>query len=234
MIIVIGDSWGMGEWGTDKNNNYCLTGPGIAQYLGFYKPVINLSFPGGDNENSLTNLENLFKQFTPTRDDEFFWIVTDPQRSVTIDQFLNTPTTLYNQLVDSLKKSFIRANKLSTDHNIIIKLIGGLCDIDPQWVDSYSNLKLVVPSWGKLIDENYSTYIGFSSGNRWADLGKEIKNQAPHLLKEWINLSDLIVLKANSMKKLQGFGFGLYDTHPSRYGHQILRNFLYPALENKN
>ena len=229
MIIITGDSWGVGEWGVDENNQYCLTGPGIGQYFGFHDSVINLSYAGNDNERSLDTLENLLTQFTPTNKDEFYWIVTDPQRSVTIDQFLDTRTTLYDQLLESLNNSFIRADKIATAHNIQIKLIGGLCDIEPSWVEQFSNLKLVVPSWGKLINEKYSTYIGFSSGDRWATLGIVIKSRAPHLLEEWMNLADQIKQKSKSISDLQGSGFGYHDTHPSRYGHRMLRDFLCPS-----
>jgi hypothetical protein len=234
MIIIIGDSWGVGEWGADENNQYCLKGPGIGQYLSFYKSTINLSYPSGDNEGALTNLSNLLAQFTPTAQDEFFWIVTDPQRSVNMDQFLNTTTTLYDQLLQSLTKSLTRANEIAETHKIQIKLIGGLCDLEEQWVAPYSNLKLVVPSWGKLINQSYSTYIGFSSGPRWANVGEQVKARAPHLLEEWLNLTDRIKQKADGIEQLQGNGFGIGDSHPSRVGHQILRDFLFPMLKNLN
>lgn len=231
MIIIIGDSWGVGEWGVDENNKYCLTGPGVGQYLSLVDSIINLSKPAGNNEGALNSLQRFLKKFTPGADDQFFWIVTDPQRSMSIDQLLNTPTTLYDQLLDSLKNSFDRANKLATEHNIKIKVIGGLCDIEPSWLDSYTNLDLVVPSWGKLIDENYSTYLGWSSNGLWAEAGSEIKNRAPHLLPEWIMLADRIEEKSNCIEKLYGGGFGI-DAHPSRHGHLILKDFLFPMFKN--
>jgi len=233
MIIIIGDSWGVGEWGVDENNKYCLTGPGIGQYLSMTEhSIINLSKPAGSNKSALNSLEGLLKKFTPDSADEFFWIVTDPQRHLSIDQLLDTSTTLYDQLFDSLRNSFIRADKLAADHNITIKIIGGLCDIEPHWVEPYTNLKLVVPSWGRLLDENYSTYIGWSSAGAWAEAGEEIKKRVPHLLSEWLDIADRIKKKADSIKKLSGRSFGNNDTHPSRYGHRILKDFLYPMFKN--
>ena len=231
MIIITGDSWGVGEWGHDVDNQYCLTGPGIGQYFSFHDKVINLSSAAADNDQSLTNLQQLLKQFTPMTTDTFYWIVTDPARSVTIDQFLNTSTTLYDQLFEALTKSLTRANKLAADYNIKIKLIGGLCDLEPQWVDQFSNLILRVPSWGKVINETYQPFIGWASYEKWTNLGKELKSSAPHLLEEYMDLIDQFGQKSKSMAALQGCGFSQHDCHPSRYGHRMLRDLLYPRCK---
>ena len=82
MIIISGDSWGVGEWGTDPatKEKFTITGPGIGQLFSMHGKVINLSEGGCSNSDQLRYFRNFLKRFTVAQDDVFYWIVSDPIR----------------------------------------------------------------------------------------------------------------------------------------------------------
>jgi hypothetical protein len=229
MIVIIGDSWGVGEWGVE-NNQYCLTGPGIGQYLMLTHRVVNLSEGAGSNAMALFRLSEFLDHYRNNESDTFYWIVTDPQRDVvdasTITGWANG---IEQQVQCILLDSFDRANAIAVKHNIKLNLIGGLCDLDPDSANLYSNLNISVPSWTKLIDSNYNGSIMWGLNNPWIDLGELVKHRYPELLEEWLYLCDVIT------KKETAFGtiFKNYDYHPDRHGHLKLKNYLYPEYSNK-
>ena len=79
MIIIIGDSWGVGEWESSGG----LSGPGLAQYVSFFTPTVNFSRPGASNADHLHLITEFLTHYTPQSDDVCYWIVTDPERCVT-------------------------------------------------------------------------------------------------------------------------------------------------------
>jgi hypothetical protein len=88
-----------------------------------------------------------------------------------------------------------------------------------------------VPSWGKLLDDTYANSI--FSDSFMADLGKLIKETRPELLDEWSTIADLTIQKAHSMKILFNKNLSDDESHPNRYGHRILRDFLAPEYSHK-
>lgn len=229
MIIIIGDSWGVGEWGME-NNWYRLTGPGIGQYFMLTDRVVNLSVGAGSNAMALTRLHEFLRQYHCQTNDTFYWIVTDPQRDIDDATKITDWSNGIEQTIQNvLLQSFDRANAIAMEYNIQINLIGGLCDLDPSWGDLYSNLKISVPSWTKLINPDYIGSMMWGLNNQWINIGELVKHRYPELLKEWLNLADLITKKETTMRAT----FKNRDYHPDRFGHIALRNYLYPEHSDK-
>jgi hypothetical protein len=218
MIIIIGDSWGVGEW--DRCCN--LGGPRFGQYLMLHDQVCNLSLGAGSNTDSLDRLSQFLKKFKADQYDTIYWIVTCPSRDIDIDQCLPDSESLKQKLIDYLFQSLDTAQKLADHHGVRINLIGGLCDLNVIDISKYEHLDVSVASWGQLLDQQYS--IGLFYPGSWTDIGLTIKTQYPHHLDDWNDIADMVIAKNQSWNKI----FHTDGSHPDRTGHKILHNYLYP------
>jgi len=237
VIVILGDSWGVGEWGTDpKTQQTCsLTGPGIGQYFSLHGKVINLSEGGCSNTDQLVYFKNLLEKFTPDHNDVFYWIVTDPVRCFAnknkMSELLVDQTTLEAAIRSTLDLFLNNVNVIAEQRNIKINLIGGVCDLDTVDISKYSKLTIAVPSWGKLLDNTYASSV-FDAGHM-IELGQLIKTTRTDLLDEWHSISDLTIKKENSRTQLFNNNLSDDSSHPNRYGHRILRDLLYPRYRYK-
>jgi hypothetical protein len=229
MIIIVGDSWGVGEWGIE-NNEYSLTGPGLGQYLMLHDQVVNLSQPGSSNSQALFRLDQFLNSYHCGEHDTFYWIVTDPQREITdVAKISDWDIGLEQKIQNILLELLDQANTIAIKHDINLNLIGGLCDLNTDWCNFYSNLNISVPSWTKFINSNHPESILWGCNNQWINLGEFIKQHCPTLLEEWLRLSDLIVKKEKSL----WLTYKNRDYHPDRSAHIKLRNYLYPEHSNR-
>lgn len=216
MIIIIGDSWGVGEWGFDTNEDYCLTGPGIGSLMSMHHRVINLSKCAGSNTDSLNRLTDLLDQFTPAPGDRFFWIVTCPSRCILSED------ELYGQNFEEISTKYLfnaldRANTIAEKFSIEIELIGGVCDLPDDCYKNFKHLNVLVQSWGKLLDKNYPTCTYSPSPEILTHVLKDIEvlNRIEKKYKFWEN-SNLFP----------------DNGHPNTYSHRILRDFIFPELSH--
>ena len=237
MIIILGDSWGMGEWGPDPTTKQpcCLTGPGIGQYCSLHGKVINLSEGGCTNADQLEYLKDLLDKFKPDHNDVFYWIVTDPVRCFAnkdqLAQLLHDQPTLETAIRSALDLFLYNINNLAQQHNIKINLIGGKCDLDTVDISQFDQLIVKVPSWGKLLDNTYASSI--FDARDMIKLGQVIKDTRPDLLDEWSYITDIAITKENSLAQLHKNNLSNDSCHPNRYGHKILRDLLYPRYRYK-
>jgi len=237
VIVILGDSWGVGEWGTDPKTQQtcCLTGPGIGQYCSLHDQVINLSSGGCTNTDQLIHFKNLLEKFTPDHTDVFYWIVTDPVRCFAnkdrLDQLLHNQQSLETAIRSALDSFLRNINDIAQQHNIKINLIGGVCDLDTVNISKYSKLTILVPSWGKLLDNTYASSIFYAK--HMIELGQIIKNTRPDLVNEWHSITDTAIKKENSWAQLVDNKLSDDSFHPNRYGHKILRDLLYPRYRYK-
>ena len=221
MIVILGDSWGVGEWSSDSQ----LTGPGLGQYFSLHSKVINLSEGGSNNFKQATEFDKLLTKFTPDAGDIFYWIVSDPLRDIDPD---NTVISTIEQFARSQLDLFLHTiNTTAAQHNIVVNLIGGLCDLNTVDVDHYDHVKIAVPSWGQLLSNDYSTSI--FCDHCLAEWGTQLQT---HLLEEWINISQEALQKRKSIARLETKKLMQAD-HPTRQAHILLRNFLCPEFAYK-
>jgi hypothetical protein len=221
LIVIVGDSWGVGEW--DKN--CCLSGPGFGQYLMLHDRVLNLSVGAASNGMALDRLEDLLAKFCPDDFDTFYWIVTSPDRCRTLEYFLGT-SDLGSEIEKCLEESFSRANMLAQKYSIDINLIGGVCDLNQVNLDAHSNLKIAVESWGELLMPGYakSRIDPFF----FRSLGESIDYLNIALKKTWVDYADQAELKYQSWETMRDRYFSTDGTHPDRHAHLVLKNYLYP------
>lgn len=228
MVIIIGDSWGVGEWDQCCN----LGGPGFGQYMMLHDQVINLSLGAGSNTDSLTRLEVFLEKFQPDVHDTFYWVVTCPSRYVTPDYYVSQCNGLMAAHYSLLDLAMSRANTIAQKYNITIKLIGGLCDLDTVTTNLYPMLSIQVPSWGLLLNSNYKTWPGYPWPNFWAEVG-QLSKKNNNLTQEWIDISDCLTKKTQCWESMKSYYFSTDGEHPDRHGHLILRNHLYPEWSSK-
>ena len=237
MIVILGDSWGVGEWGTDpKTQQTCsLTGPGIGQYFSLHGKVINLSEGGCTNTDQLGYLTELLGKFKPDHNDFFYWIVTDPVRCFgnknNMSALLVDQPTLETAIRSTLDRFLNKVNIIAQQHSIKINLIGGVCDLDTVDISKYNSLTIKVPSWGKLLDNTYASSI--FNAKHMIELGQIIKDTRPELIEEWHLITDLTIKKENSWAQLVNNNLSNDSFHPNRYGHRILRDLLAPTYRHK-
>lgn len=147
MIFITGASWSQFQYA----NNAFPDGPGLADYLSLSNDVWNVGKGGASNLFALKKLEDAIIKCKDVIGDHFFWVVTDPTRDM-------EEVTDVQSIIDSLHNAFNVANNLAQAHNIIINLVGGECDLIED-IGSYSNLKVIIPSIGRLADNNYPISI---------------------------------------------------------------------------
>jgi hypothetical protein len=229
MNIVSGDSWGIGEWGNDStSNDPILTGPGIVQYFNLNSGVVSLSRGGCSNQQSVAYLDEFLNKFKPSLQDVFYFIVTDPCRDPGC--FDDLSGGIEQAIRTTIDRALNKLNELARTHNIQVNLIGGICDLDTVDTLSYTNLKIAVPSWGKLIDEKYVPSIFWGDGLRTLD---QHNLEYLDLKKEWVSIADQCIKKQAMFDTWKLTGLSADRMHPGRRGHLVLRDFLFPDSGHK-
>ena len=152
MIVIIGDSWGCGEWNFIPGVvGATITHTGLEQYLlDAGHLVTNLSGSNKMNEEALEFLENyLDKNLAPKT---VCWFVTCPLRTTT-RYIYNDP---YDFGVSQLTTQFKYVDQLATKNNIKVYAFGGLCDLpDELMQQQLDNITIVIPSVSSLVIEDF-------------------------------------------------------------------------------
>ena len=144
-ILIVGDSWGCGEWGLDPHSKkYTVLHKGLEQYLiDFGCTVTNLSVGGCSNDSIFRTLKEQI-QFSY---DVIIWFQTDPLRNLrpyleNLEIFKKEKDDfilVHDELLDLTYKKF---NSLNTP----IYCLGGTTRLDLDLMKKYSNLHPVIPS----------------------------------------------------------------------------------------
>ena len=229
MKIIIGASWATAEY----SKQHELNGPGFGHYMALHDIVLNLATGGLTDDESLERLSVFLQsyKFNPNSD-KIFWVVNCPQ--VRVEDIVATRVGLIHMFENQLNKTFQQANNLAQQHGTVIQCIGGLCDLVPEGkYSNFCNLNIVVPSWGQLLDPSYYSDWLTPSAHAWGHLGKILRQQRPDLLEEWLTVANNITKKETSWKSLSSSGFSTDGSHPDRYAHRVLRDYLFPQWKHK-
>lgn len=228
MKIIVGDSWGVGEWGTSRGV-YEITGPGFAQYLSLRDQVCNLSIGSASNAECVQRLETFLQRYHLALDDQIFFVVTDPKRQLSqhaLQSWVeNCSGTLYQAVKQLLHDQLTVIDQVGATYKTKINLIAGFIDlVDLDW-KSYTNLDVFVDSWIRLHVPTYQPSI--MNKTWWPEIGELIRIYRNDLLSEWIELSDCVSRRWNAMESHPLFQEQTISTrtdglHPSRYSHQQL------------
>lgn len=229
MIIVAGDSWGIGSWSKDSRikHDLVLTGTNFATLASLHNDLgsVNLCIGGGTLQDALDRYERFLHRYTPNNSDIFYWILTNPLRNINVNN-IATWTTIEQAANDIVNDVLQKANQLAVHYKIKINLIGGLCDLAPNLVNGLDNLVCAVSSWCQLIDATYIKSM-FNGDNNWQEIGQYIKEHRLDLMDEWLSLSDFVLYKIN-FYKTNSMYFNYGDEHPNTRAHKLLKDHLYP------
>jgi hypothetical protein len=220
MVVFTGGSWAVGEW-----KYHQLTGPGVAYYFGIRsgQPVLNLSASSIGNIEQIQRIKSLLTRYTSDDSDQFYWLVHNPLVDMPTEKFYQEQTSLTDSVTNVLHTQLAFANQVATDYKITIQLIGASCDLDSISINQYNHLRIVVPSWGKLLNSEFPASIFSHQTDRLSELHKALQQYRPDLLDEF----DLIRGQAFSKRRAMVLSTDMFHSfHPTSLAHEYLSNHL--------
>ena len=237
MKIILGDSWAAGgEWGKTNPDDlmFTITAPPFANIIAMRDEVCNLAVGGASNRLMIERLDYFLDRYkVSARDDMIIFMVTDPTRSISdtdLDNWVdNIQTTLTQSIETILHKDLQDLSQVASDHDIDIRLIGGMCDLDNVDVSQYPYLQKFVPSWMRIYTKDYTPSI--LNDWHWKKIGARIRSTRQDLLEEWINLSDLIEEKWSAwgevdVFKKQQITITTDGIHPNRFAQSDMAKLI--------
>ena len=142
-LLIVGDSWAMGEWDWDNENRYACTHKGLEQYfLDAGCSVQNKSIGGASNSQSILTLQLLdLNQYK-----SILWFQTDPLRDITDSQLFLKEYNSFQKVIEHqkelLNKTYLNLNSLEIE----ILCIGGCSKLELDLIKYYPNLTPIIPS----------------------------------------------------------------------------------------
>jgi lysophospholipase L1-like esterase len=235
-IVIVGDSWGCGEWNF-PNKNPRILHPGIEWHFsnsGF--KVKNLSKGGSSNSESIDRLCEYLK--TDGTNKLIFLIKTDTLRDLrpytNLTDIINASDGIFN-LIDTLSiQLYNHLEELSKEFNTKIFIIGGLSTLSMKDFSIDNSVIPIVPSWIKLLlnyinisdhDSYIDTYHGISEwsiGNiNISKLKHEIREKVIDELYEITTWQDIY----------KEYIFHPDGVHPNQEGHKVLFDYIMKELK---
>ena len=210
-ILIGGDSWGVGEWPQETNHR------GIWQYFeeDGHEVVIK-AIPGESNKTSISHMCN----YVNGNYDYVFWFQSDPLRDLRpYDDFGNTIKNYDDLITQSniiLDKNYKELNDRS---NCKIYCIGGCSKLNVELISKYKNLIPFIESLTELILVDYKHPEIWHSD--WIDYVERLDE----------SVIDFLLpnkMKQDSLSEIDGYRkyFWPDGSHPNRYGHKVLYNFI--------
>jgi hypothetical protein len=213
-LLIVGDSWGIGEWGWDNKNRYACTHKGLEQYfLDAGYSVQNKSIGGGTNRQSTLTLQLLdLNQYK-----SILWFQTDPLRDITDSQLFLKEYNSFQKVIEYqkelLNKTYLNLNSLEIE----ILCIGGCSKLELDLIKYYPNLTPIIPSAIEfLIPDFKHPEIWFS---RWyEDIDRQFS----------IDCINKFLYNKQLQDQLEKYRdlFWPDGRHPNRWGHKKIFEYL--------
>jgi len=238
-LIIVGCSWGCGEWRNGTENTLELNHPGITEYLSKDYTVVNLSKSGASNWQTTFSLRNYLEHRVDRQESvKIFVIQTDASRSITSDKFnvdyesiLEKSSGIKDYYKTLLEIFYIKLHNLAEQYEIKIHMIGGLTDLDFESMSLYNNLVPCCESWIKLLDPTHQpSQIPLILDPKLLVRAK--KHNKINLVEDIITCSDQSFLRAQQLMETDYFGPAFGDFHPSRKGHNVLASYIKNYLKD--
>lgn len=244
-ILIIGDSWGEGEWthlcrdhllplevcsscGNGHNNPYySVSHRGLEKYLvdhGCY--VVNRSRGGCSNLVALNNLVNRNPPIQNHAYDYVFWFVTDPLRDYIQTQ--NDPKEKFSahtvdEFNDYVTMHMDKALSIANENAICksgITIIGGLYIPDLKLVEKYENVHIGCESFTKLFCKE------IPQGWNGCNSIPKIENELVDVSESVLDYIDWQLKTFSDLREFNNEYFPAHDSHPNRNAHRILADYL--------
>ena len=238
-LVLIGDSWGCGEWKHVGNNSIELNHPGIPDYLPY--KTVNISVSGASNWSILYSMYNYMNQLQHL-DQTYSVIVfqTDLMRTSFADKFdvdineqiqeASSIEQLYTNLADIF---YIKISNFSKQFNVPVYIVGALSDVDDYLFSLYNNKKnIICNSWLSLLYKDHvPSVIPLSLESKTLTMFK--KAGRTDLCEQLLDINDKNFIEFNKILGLETMGPAFGDFHPSRLGHQILAEHIIKFVNKK-
>ena len=214
--VLVGGSWAVGEYNIDEHKQAYLSGLGVGHFLSQSGICLNLAMSGASNIISLRRLERFLSFTSLPSSAKYIWVVSSPLFDcASAEEFYNKTSTLTERTVQLLDQAYLMANQIANEHNITLHLIGGAVDL--KRMTKYERLKVLIPSWCKMMFPDFPTSLYSPHVNYWSDLGSLLPSDYK---KEWLEITELMDAKLQFYKR----EFINDDFHPLSKHHLILKN----------
>jgi hypothetical protein len=210
-ILIGGDSWGLGEWPQETNHR------GIWQYFEEDGHEVTIkAVPGESNKTSISHMCN----YVNGNYDYVFWFQSDPLRDLRpYDDFGNTIKNYDDLITQSnilLDKNYKELNDRS---DCKIYCIGGCSKLNMELISKYKNLIPFIESLTELILVDYKHPEIWHSD--WIDYVERLDE----------SVIDFLLpnkMKQDSLSEVDEYReyFWPDGSHPNRYGHKVLYDFI--------
>jgi len=221
MRIFTGGSWAVGEY--DRQARLC--GPSFAQYFSLHDDVVNLSKAHSSCAQQIKVLDNFLSRFAVFPGDSVYWLVHNPLIDIPTEQIYKNQTSLATSIKNILIENLTYANTVAGKYKIVINLIGASCDLEYADTAQYTNLTLLIPSWGKLINDLYPASIFARQTDELDILKIELEKYRPDLIAEFDTIAGMAFGKRKFMLTIPD---QFANFHPTRLAHKQLRDYLCP------
>ncbi len=154
-LMIMGDSWGLGEWGGDSLGRYGILHGGLGQYAadaGY--AVENISRPADSNRSQVDDLlARLSRGDLPTPSN-IIWFVTDPLRDLQNRDAVRVeddPLAVFLHSVVDMEDFLKRREDLLLSQfnrvgHLAIGILGGPQPVPARLLGGLPNLRLVCPN----------------------------------------------------------------------------------------
>ena len=225
MILIFGDSWGCGEWNPSAINSSLISHPGLVQYIrDSGRPAINLSQPGASPNQILSIIETFFQsgctEYLPEPVTQMLVFQTEYVRDYYAYKDENTH---YTKLIE---KWYSVLSSFSMKYSVKIGVIGGCSDV--LWTDNFeqkfTGVYIACQSFCNLLvngQDQIDSPVFFIRPN-----DNIISNNfICASIKEMVQILDQTSKRWTLLKENPQWFFP-DGSHPNRYGHKELFEFL--------
>jgi len=223
-ICIFGDSWAVGEWGFNANNQYTLFHLGITKFfIDQGHLAVNRAIGGSSNRMSV----ELMKHDNLDYYDYVFWFQTDPLRDLRKDLHIHGQYTNEFHQLDTTSKLIDKSNLLLdityrslNQFNQPIYCIGGCSRLNIKLLKKYKNLTPLISSIPEFL------YPGYSHPAIWhSDWLHTIEKNSFSLaeldrLSSYKHTQDLLY-----REEYRDF-FHPDGAHPNRHGHEKIFDYI--------
>jgi hypothetical protein len=260
-ILIIGDSWGCGEWNylcpdsllpQGKNLDqaesiYCVSHRGLEKYLSDYGCYVhNLSKGKGTNMQALDYLDPEAERWPinyyedPGRAyDYVFWFVTDPLRDHKVTSAIQayTKEQMIRTIDHYMDLSLARANRIAQKHNFKtgIHVIGGLYSPSIKQIDKYEFIHEGCLSFMKLlyseIPEGFKGLASLPSFSGMDAVNRKLNNISDILGTGAVDYLEFMNVTFKNIVINSEYFSVNYDCHPDRFAHEVLFTYLKHRFE---
>ena len=229
-LVIIGCSWGCGEWSYQDSNSAVLSHPGLTEYITNFS-CLNLSRKAASNWQSLYALFNHLSTSSDfDQNKKYIIIQTDSMRHDFSEKFdidyrasIIDAENLFDLYLSLTNMFYIKLDMFAEQFNTDIYLSGGLSDLYSDSIICYNRLKIVCKSWIKEMHSDHTpSILPIFIGSNAFEMCKKYNRY--DLCDQILEHNDNNFIQYQELLENKNFGPAFGDFHPNRNGHAILAN----------